>query len=329
MLEVKLKILLIGGTGFLGYHATKELSIFGHQVNILALPPGPPPGVYPEEVKIHLADMSELSDEQLQSLLRGNDAVVFAAGVDDRVTPRKPAYPFFCTHNVEGVRRVFTLARSAGVRRGVVLGSYFAYFDRLWPEMTLSIHHPYIRSRVEQAKVAIEAGGNEMSVSILELPYIFGSMPGKTPLWKPLIRYVISSFPLLYPAGGTTCVSVNQVAQAIRGAVEHGEPGKSYPIGGTNLTWIQLLEEISRLAGKQKRVITLPTWLVKIGAWCLKIVHDIKGLESGLEPVAFIDLQTRNTFIDSHISQATLHYNNEELTQALTDTVNACVEPEG
>lgn len=328
MLEGILKVLIIGGTGFLGYHATKELLAYGYQVKILALPPGPLPGLFPAEVEIQLADIGSLTDEHIQSLLRGNDAVVFAAGVDDRVTPRKPAYPFFSMHNVESVRRVFTLARSAGVKRGVVLGSYFAYFDRLWPEMKLSIHHPYIRSRVEQAKAAIDSGGKDMIVSILELPYIFGSMPGKTPLWKPLISYVISSFPLIYPAGGTTCVSVTQVAQAIRGALEHGEPGKSYPIGGLNLTWTQLLEEISRLAGKRKRVISLPTWIVKVGAWCLKTVHDIKGLESGLEPVAFVDLQTRNTFIDPHISQATLKYNNDAITQALIDTVNACIETE-
>lgn len=325
MVEVKLKILLIGGTGFLGYHATKELLACGHQVKILALPPEPLSGLFPAKVEIHLADMGLLSDVHLQSLLGGSDVVVFAAGVDDRVTPRKPAYPFFYRHNVESVRRVFTLARNAGVRRGVVLGSYFAYFDRLWPDMKLSLHHPYIRSRVEQAKTAIDAGGDEMIVSVIELPYIFGSMPGKTPLWKPLVNYIKSSFPLFYPAGGTACVSVNQVAQAIRGAVEHGEPGKCYPIGGTNLTWVQLMEELSRLAGKPKKVITLPTWFVKIGAWGLRIAHYLKGLESGLEPVAFIDLQTRNTFIDPQASQSALQYRSEDLTQALEATVDASV----
>jgi nucleoside-diphosphate-sugar epimerase len=318
-----LKVLIIGGTGFLGWHATKELLACGHKVKILALPPAPLTGLFPAEVDIQLADMLTLSDAELKATLLGTDALIFAAGVDDRTTPPKPAYPFFYKHNAESVRRVFTLARTAGVKHGVVLGSYFAYFDRLWPEMKLSVHHPYIRSRVEQAKAAIEAGGTEMSVSILELPYIFGSMPGKAPLWKPLIRYITSQFPLFYPAGGTTCVTVTQVAQAIRGAVEHGEHGVCYPIGGSNLTWVQLLEEISRLAGKSKRVITLPDWLVKTGAWCLKISHDLKGLESGLDPVAFIDLQTRNTFIDPMFSQNTLNYKDEDLTQALFETILA------
>ena len=111
-----------------------------------------PPGYSLLQVKVHLCDIASLTDDELILLFQGYDALVFAAGVDDRVTPKRPAYPFFVKHNVESVKRVFSLAREAGVKRGVVLGSYFAYFDRLWPEMKLSQHHPYIRSRVEQDK---------------------------------------------------------------------------------------------------------------------------------------------------------------------------------
>ena len=319
-----MKVLIIGGTGFLGYHATMELLTRGHEVTVVGLPPAPPSGLFPPEVKIHLCDIAPLANDELISLFRGNDALVFAAGVDDRTTPKKPAYPFFVKHNVESVKRVFTLARQAGVSRGIVLGSYFAYFDRLWPEMKLAEHHPYIRSRVEQAKTAIAAGQDKMSISILELPYIFGSMPGRVPLWKPLIKYILSPFPLFYPAGGTTCVTVHQVAQAICGAVEHGKPGKCYPIGGENLTWVQLLGLIGKLGGRPKKVITLPKWLVKFGALILSLMHMLQGKESGLEPVAFIDLQTKETFIDSEEARAELGYSMEDLTSALVETIRAC-----
>lgn len=322
-----MKVLIIGGTGFLGWYATKELLKGGHRVEIVALPPAPPIGLFPKDVEIHLADVMQLSEDELKTLLEGNDALVFAAGADDRTTPKKPAYPFFYKHNVESVRHVFAIARAAGVKRAVVLGSYFAYFDRIWPEMKLASRHPYIRSRVEQEKAAFNAGGTEMAVSILELPYIFGSMPGKVPLWKPLIDYITSPLPVFYPAGGTACVSVTQVAQAIRGAVEHGEHGVAYPIGGVNLTWVALLEEISNLAGKPKRVITLPDWLVKVSAWCLKWIHTIRGLESGLDPVAFMDLQTRNTFIDHKPAQKVLKLSDEGITQALIDTIHASNPP--
>jgi nucleoside-diphosphate-sugar epimerase len=319
-----MKVMIIGGTGFLGYHATRVLLDHAHKITVVGLPPSPPAGLFPTEVAINICDIAQLTDPDLSDLMHGHDAIVFAAGVDDRTTPKKPAYPFFLKHNVESVRRVFNLARQAGIRRGVVLGSYFAHFDHLWPEMELPRHHPYIRSRVEQADAAIEAGGEGMEVCILELPYIFGSMTGRVPLWKPLISYILSPFPLFYPAGGTTCVTVQQVARAICGAVERGRAGARYPIGGENLTWVQLLGRISTLAGKPKQVITLPNRLVKAGAWLLRLMHTLQGRESGLEPVSFIDLQTRNTFIDREDVRLELNYTLEELDNALLDTLKAC-----
>jgi len=319
-----MNVLIIGGTGFIGYHATKELITKNHQVTVVGLPPAPDKGLFPPEVEIHLGNLDDLTDGDLVGLFKGKDAIVFAAGVDDRVTPRRPAYPIFKKYNVDSVQRVYTLARQAGVKKGVVLGSYFAYFNRIWPELTLAEKHPYIRSRVEQNNAAFEAGNGTISMSVLELPYIFGSMPGKTPLWKPLLKYVFSPFPLFYPAGGTTCVTVHQVAQAICGAVEHGQHRKCYSIGGKNLTWIQLLEKMCELEGKRKKVITLPGWLVTIGAGFISLVHRMKGLESGLDPVEFVKLQTRNTFIDSSQTRLELGYADEDLSEALKDTIAAC-----
>lgn len=319
-----MKILIIGGTGFLGYHASLKLIEHGHTVTIVALPPMPAEGLFPPDIKIHLADINQMSDENVQALLSGQDALIFAAGVDDRATPKKPAYPFFYKHNVESVQRLFSLARQSGVKRGVVLGSYFVAFHRFWPELRLTEHHPYIRSREEQERIAIEAGGDSMAVMIVELPYIFGSMPGRTPMWKPLVDYLRSGFPIFYPRGGTTCVTVQQVAEAIRGAVEHGEAGVRYPIGGENLTWVDLLRRLGKYAGLTKKVITLPDWVVRVGTFLLKSAHAIRGLESGLDPIEFVKIQTANTFLDIKQAQKVLGYSNGDIDKALEETVIAC-----
>ena len=129
-----------------------------------------------------------------------------------------------------------------------------------------------------------------MAVMTLELPYIFGVMPGRIPLWKPLVEYAAFPFPLFYPKGGTTCVTVAQVAQAITGAVEKGEWNALYPIGGENLAWTDLMSSIAKFAGRDKRVISLPNWLVTVGGFYLRLVHKLKDVESGLEPVQFIKL---------------------------------------
>ena len=163
-----MNVLLIGGTGFLGYYAVRELNRRGHHVSILALPPLPAEGLFPAETTIELADLNVMADADILALLKGNDAVVYAAGADDRITPKAPSYPYFYKHNVEATRRLIGLARQAGVKKAVILGSYFVYFDRIWPKLKLKEHHPYIRSRVEQEETAIAAGGEEMAVMILE-----------------------------------------------------------------------------------------------------------------------------------------------------------------
>lgn len=318
------KVLMIGGTGFLGYYAIRELLKMNYEVTVLALPPMPAEGLFPPEVKITLADLNKLSDEEVGALLKGQDAVVYAAGADDRVVPRRPAYPFFYKHNVEATRRLIGIAKNAGVKKGVVLGSYFAYFAREWPQLELTKHHPYIRSRVEQEEAAFQAGGKEMEVMILELPYIFGSMPGRTPIWKPLIDYIRKTGTIFYTRGGTNCVTVESVGAAIAGAVERGRGGQSYVIGDQNLTWIELLTKISRLTGKEKKIVTLPNGLVTIGTAFLKLFHWLEGKQSGLDPIQLVKLQTANTFFDASIAQKELGFASGDLDEALQKTVKAC-----
>ena len=319
-----MKIFIIGGTGFIGYHATLEFIRHGHEVSTLSLPPMPEEGLLPSEVNIQLSDLNQLSDDEIRELLRGQDALIFAAGADDRVIPMAPAYEFFYEANVRVPKRLFRLAKETGVRRGVVLGSYFAYFNRIWPEFELAKHHPYIRSRMTQIEEIMDVTMPELELMVLELPYIFGAMPGRRPLWAPLIRYLRSPFPLLYPQGGSNCVSVKQVGKAILGALERGKGGEIYQIGDENLTWEELLTRLGRAIGKQKRVISLPNQVVKIGLTMVETFIRLRGREGGLDLSHFVDLQTANAFFNPEPSRTALGYSHGDLDEAFLATVNAC-----
>ena len=193
-----MNILVIGGSGFLGYHATHELLRRHHQVDIMGLPPNPPEDLFPDQVGVVLADINQSDDKYLIELFKPYDAIVFAAGVDDRAVPASPAYTFFYEANVKSAVRTTAAAMKAGVERFVLLGSYFSHFDREWPELELADNHPYIRSRKEQMELCTTVAGDEMVMIVLELPYIFGSMPHNVPLWAPLVSYVRSGVPLYY-----------------------------------------------------------------------------------------------------------------------------------
>ena len=211
------------------------------------------------------------------------------------------------------------------MKRGVLIGSYFTHFDRTWPEKGLARHHPYIRSRKEQAQCALEAAMPALELLILELPYVFGSMPGRVPLWAPLIDYVRSPLPLFYSKGGTNAMAVKHVGEAVAGAAERGRGGERYVIGDENITWVDLLNRLSRLLGRRKRVITLPTALVREMMRAVRLYHRLHGKEAGLDPVEYTKIQTMNTFFDPTWSCEALGYGRGGLDEALRDTVRACL----
>lgn len=317
-----MKIFIVGGTGFLGYYTCLELLMHGHEVSTLAHMPPPEALAFPEEVKLSIADMNTISDEDLLAHLEGAEGLIFAAGVDDRVVPKAPAYPFFHAGNVLATERILKLAKQAGVKRAVIFSSYFVACHRKWPEMNLAEKHPYIRSRVEQIEAAIAVAGDDMTVNFLALPYIFGALPGRMPLWEPLLKYLESKGSwIFYPAGGSAMVAVQEVASAAVGALERGENGRLYEVAAENLTWKVFLTRLGGLLDKPKKIVTLPKWAVKSGAAVVHLYHKLQGKESGLNLVPFVDLQTRNAFLDTRGTATELGYESYSLQDSFTETI--------
>lgn len=321
-----MKVFIVGGTGFLGYYTVRVLREHGHEVSTMALPPLPQEGLLPAEVDVSLGDYRQMSDGELERLIAGCDGLIFAAGVDDRVVPKAPAYPFFYEGNVIATRRWIRLAKRAGIKRAVIFNSYFATMDERWPELKLAEKHVYIRSRREQISASLAEAGVDMTVSFLMLPYIFGSMPGRTPLWKPLIAYLNSFLPVLfYPAGGSAMVSVDEVGQAAVGALEHGEHGCEYEIVAENLTWKEMIARLLMGVGKRKPVVILPKFMVRLGGWLVKQYHHARGLEGGLDLPAFVEVQTRHAYLNPGQARKALGYSGADLDEAFRATMLACV----
>ncbi|MDD5018738.1 MAG: NAD(P)H-binding protein [Eubacteriales bacterium] len=321
-----MKILIVGGTGFLGYHAVLVGLKRGHKLDALAIDDIELGGWYPKEVVVHIGNVFELSEEELQKLFSGFDAVVYAVGPDDRIVPPAPAYDFFHARLVVNCEKTITAARKAGVKRCVVLGSYFAYFDRLWPDKMLCQRHPYIRCRVEQAERAIAAGKDQMSVMILELPYIFGSMPGRVPLWKDVLldRYIHSRV-IFFPKGGTNMIAAEHIGEAIIGALENGEHGKRYPIGDENHSYHEMLEMMMAALGTPKKIVNVPRFMAVIAGIMIDKKHRKNGLESGLNAKYLMrGIQTHDLYFDPSDSVKALGYHRGGLKQSIIDTMKAC-----
>ncbi len=323
-----MRVCILGGTGFIGYNVTLECRKRGHTVTVIGRQPPQPENLFTPDVNVVQGDYLQMSDEDLRDLLTGQEAVIFAVRFDESGAHKAPAYDTFYRPHVLGCERVFRIAREMGARRGVVAGSYFTYFNRIWPELRLTQHHPYMRARQEQGELSLAAAAPSMDLMILELPYIMGIVPGRVPQWASLVKYVNSSLPLWFTAGGTNMIAISHVSEAFVGAVEQGKGGEWYTVGERNVTWADFLGGISHLLGRKQRVITIPTPIVRTVGWGLHSMDAVRGRERGLDPAAYMRLQTRELFFDPEPSRRALGYGQGDLDQAIQDTVRASIPSE-
>lgn len=323
-----MKIFMIGGTGLLGSEAAHELIERGHEVTSIALPPLPKGAVLPEKMKIEFGNYLEMTDEEIKAHFAGCEGFVFAAGVDERVEGPTPIYDLFKKYNIDPINRLLRLAKEAGVKHTVVLGSYFAYFNRIWPEKELVKWHPYIRSRKDQEDAALSFTDSNFDVAILELPYIFGTQPGRKPVWVFLVESIRGmKGATLYPKGGTAMVTVRQVGQAIAGAVERNKGGHCYPIGYYNMEWKELLAVVQKYLGcPDKKIITIPDWMYTMGGKKIMKEQKAKNIEGGLNMVKFTDLQCSELFIDKSLGCEPLGVQPDDIDRAIGDSIKLCVD---
>ena len=129
-----MRVFIVGGTGLLGSEAAEILIQRGHKVSSIALPTFPEGASLPEEMDLELANYFEMSDERLLKSMSGYDGFVFAAGIDERIDGEAPIIDLYRKYNVDSLKRLLTIAKKAGIRHVVICSSYYAYFDRIWPE---------------------------------------------------------------------------------------------------------------------------------------------------------------------------------------------------
>lgn len=321
-----MKVFIFGGTGLLGAAGAKELISRGHHVESIALPPLPKGADIPSEMKIKFGNFMEMLDDEIKSKLSGFDAIVFAAGVDERVEFAPPVYEAYKKYNIEPAERLIRIAKEVGVKKAVVLGSYFAHFAKILPQLHLGEVHPYIKSRLEQERVALSFSDKDIQVMVLELPYIFGAQKGRKPVWMMFADMFFGKKKIYFPKGGTTMVTVNQVGQSIAGALEKGKGGVCYPVGYYNKSWKELIDIMTKAMGQVSEVKTIPTFLYKIASFFIARSYKKRKIEPGLNPVKFAEVMTRNTFIDKDIIHNELGVKADDIDAAIAESMKYCMQ---
>ena len=332
-----MKVFIVGGTGLLGAEAARIFIERGHTVKSIALPPIPVGAPIPKEMELTLGDINKLSDAEVKKLFKGCDTFVFASGIDERVECPHPVYDWYDKYNIKPLERLLPICKEVGIKKAVVLGSYFSMLNKeeygykqKLPE-GLYERNPYIRARDKQQQVVESFVDDKFDAAVLELPYIFGTQPGRKPVWTILIEQIkgMDKLPFtMYPGGGTAMLTVRQVGESIVGAAEKidGQGFKAWPIAMYNLTWKQFLKIVydARGMGKNRKVMSIPAWVMKMGMG--KIIKEYKerGIESGLDPKYLPYIMNLNLFIDNKYAKE-LGVQEDDINAAIFDSIHVSV----
>lgn len=316
-----MNVFIVGGTGLLGCAAAEEFIKRGDSVKTIALPGVPEGTELPEKMEIFFGNYISMSDDELEKLLDGCDCIVFAGGVDERVEFPAPIYPSYIKYNIEPTERFLRLAKKAGATKAVVLGSYFTYLNRIRPDLQLTSVHPYIKSRCQQEKVALSFADEQMSVAVMELPYIFGAQKGRTPVWTIFAEKILSMGPVtMWPKGGTAAITTRQVAEAIVGAAYKNQGGNIYPVASVNYTWEELMKPVHVGMGMpDRKFMHVPEVLFRAYAALLQGKAMLKGLEPGLNYVELSRIMYTEVFIDTEIAME-LGITKDDVNAAVIDS---------
>ncbi len=279
-------VFIAGGTGFLGYYSALLFIKHGASVSTIALDEGiNDEEWFPKEISKSYGDLFAMSEDEIFQLLNGKnyDTFIYGLGPDDRVTPKAPAYDFFHDKLVVQCLKICSAAKRAGIKRCIVMNSYFAYFDKI-KDGQLSAIHPYIKCRIEQAAAIIAIGSiGVFDVMIMELPYIFGEMHGRLPIWKDVFIERFKKLPaIFFPDGGTTAIHVTGVAEYIVAAAYNGDNGERYPVAHVNIKYRDMISFMMASAGFPKKFRKMPGFIGYIAGIFIMAKEKRHGLQSGL-----------------------------------------------
>jgi nucleoside-diphosphate-sugar epimerase len=317
-------VLIIGGAGQLGHFILKHLAAEGHQLSVIGIGTPPEEGYLPRGTNFIDCNVEEASEKELQEHFKGVNTVIHAAGADGRNIFPKPAINGFRKANVLPIPRIINAMKHAGAGKLVILGSYYTAMHRVFPDLDIPGKSAYVSSRVEQTEVAIKHAGADVDVAVLELPYIFGAAPGRGTLWGFYIDSLKNCNGMLsVHAGGSACITMNQVGLAAAHAALYSTGHKCYPIGNQNLSYKEIFEHFATVLQVQCEIIPgKPDFFREKATETLKRL-EASGMESANDPLGLLDIEDQLLYIDPLPSMQALDFQPEDIVKAIKESVEA------
>ena len=317
------RVLVTGGSGFIGSAISRELLAAGYPVRLLLRPTSDRRNV-PDGVEVVEGDICD--PNSTASAMRGVRHVIHAAA-DYRLWTRSPQA--LDRTNVEGTRIVATAALRAGVERFVHTSSVATLKplpDRPVDEdarldETAAIG-AYKRSKVRAERLIERMVGEDGLPAVIVQPAAPVGPRDVRP--TPTGRIVVAAGRGLMPAyvdTGLCLVHVDDIGRGHVQALQHGKVGERYILGGDNVTLRELLAQVARLTNRREARLRLPRGLAHV----IALGAEGTAWITGQEPLATRDgvrMSRQVMHFDDSRARRDLGYATRPHGQGLADAVD-------
>lgn len=226
------KKLVVGASGFLGSHVTRQLVAAGEDVRVLIRATSSTRAIDGLDVEIRRGDIFD--EEAVRSAMAGCDVVYYCV-VDARAWLRDPE-PLYRT-NVQGLRHVLDVAVGAGLDRFVFTSSIgtigrvdHGLADERTAQNWLESGGDYIRSRVEAENLVLAYHRDKgLPAVAMCVANTYGSGDWQpTPHGGLVAAAVRGKLPFYISGVHAEVVGIADAARALILAGERGRPGERY-----------------------------------------------------------------------------------------------------
>jgi dihydroflavonol-4-reductase len=272
-------VLVTGATGFIGSAVTRALLADGRPVRAVCEPGRSADNLAGLDVERVVCD---IRDEPAMERAASGVSTIFHLAAVYRFWAADPAV--FYDVNIGGTRNVMRAARRAGCSRFVYTSTVgtigVAEPGRLASEDSLAhfdhLFGHYKRSKYQAEHEVLRAGAAGLPIVLVHPTFPVGERDtAPTPTGRTIVEFLNGRIPA-YVDTALNVVHVDDVARGHVLAARHGRAGRSYILGGDNMSLRDMLATLAELCG-------LPTPRVRISPrLVLPIVRTSEWFESAV-----------------------------------------------
>jgi dihydroflavonol-4-reductase len=316
------RVLVTGGTGFIGQHLVSALATGGRQVRVLDV--RPPTCALPQ---VEYVAGSVLDPELVDLALRDTDQVYHLAGLPGMWIPKKED---FHTVNCRGTEVVITAARRRGVARFLHCSTESILFrpsrsrgDDGEPSLLPPQEMPglYTRSKMLAEQFAAQAAASGFPLVIGTPTMPIGPHDHNLTPPTAMLRHFLNGRVQMYLDFVVNLVDVRDVAAGLILAMEHGQIGHRYILGGESISLKKILQLMAAISGRRYVSIPVPGRVAEWAGATLEFISDhvTHRPPSGTAEGVRIALRARELSIEK--AQSELGYVPRPVEPALRDTI--------